>query len=506
MEAKSSVRKDYTAILVCEQTDKMAEVAQALEGEGIKYETARDTAAAVRQVKKALPDLAFVYHELPGGSGLKALQRLKKRHPLLLGALVGPRLPAERRKSLIAEGADTYIEIGSPESAVHAGVRALIARKESGVLGRNEKMLQIVDIVEGIAPTKVTVLITGESGTGKELIARAVHRRSDRSEGPFVAVNCAALPQGVLESELFGHEKGSFTGATAQRAGRFEIADGGTLLLDEVGEMPQGTQAKLLRVLEEENFMRVGGSKPVSVDVRLVASTNRNLKELVERGSFRRDLYYRLNVVPIHVPPLRERREDIPTIFYGLAEETCGRNNLEFGGITEEAMYYLESYDWPGNVRELKNLVENLLVLSKGKRIGVEDLPDHILRLESGSRDLPVRVGRPREEVERDLLFGRLALIEKQIAALSELILDMREGGGRFHEKASAVPGEASWTEVVEDPADTLAKPGRKIRDVEKMLIENTLKQVNGNRKKAANLLGIGERTLYRRMKEYNLR
>jgi len=501
-------KAQYTAILVCKHTDRMAEVAEALDQNKVKYDTVADTAAALRNIRRTPPDFAFVHRDLPGGTGIKAVQRLKKRHPLILAALVGPQMSAEARKSLIGEGADDYIEVYSDNTMVDASIHRLIARKQSGILGRSEKILQIVDIIEEIAPTKVTVLVTGESGTGKELIARAVHRRSDRASGPFVAVNCAALPQGVLESELFGHEKGSFTGATSQRAGRFEVADGGTLLLDEVGEMPLGTQVKLLRVLEEEKFMRVGGSKNVTVDVRVIAATNRDLKDLVDRGDFRRDLYYRLNVVPIHVPALRERREDIRTIFFGLAEEAAQANNIAFGGVTEEALHALDTYNWPGNVRELKNLVENLLVLSRGRRAGLEDLPDHIVEAEEGRRDLPIRVGRPREEIERDLLFGRLALIEKQIGALTEIVLAMRDGraAAGFPEEASAVPGEATWAEVVEEPADVKVKPGTKLREVERKLIEQTLKQVGGNRKKAARALGIGERTLYRRMKQYGLR
>jgi DNA-binding NtrC family response regulator len=509
MNETANNRPPFSAILVCEHTDKMAEVAEALVRNQVAYETVRDTAAALRAIKKSLPDFAFVYREFAGGTGLRAIQRLKKRHPLLLAALVGPQISAEARKSLIGEGADDYIEVFSDRSMVNASIHRLIARRESGILGRNEKMLQIVDVIESIAPTKVTVLITGESGTGKELIARALHRRSGRRPGPFVAVNCGALPQGILESELFGHEKGSFTGATSQRAGRFEVADGGTLLLDEVGEMPLGTQVSLLRVLEEEEFMRVGGARMVKVDVRVIAATNQNLKGLVDRGEFRRDLYYRLNVVPIHIPPLRERREDIRTIFFGLAEETALTNKVEFGGITEEALSALEAYDWPGNVRELKNLVENLLVLSRGRRINLEDLPGHIVEVDESRRDLPIRVMRPREDIERDLLFGRLALIEKQIGALTEIVLSMKDAGaGRvtFPEEASAVPGEATWAEVVEEPGNVTARPATRLRDVERSLIEQTLKQVGGNRKKASGILGISERTLYRRMKEYGLR
>jgi DNA-binding NtrC family response regulator len=497
-----------TAILVCPLPDKLAGITGVLEANQIEARSVADGAAALRAAKRDRPDFVFAYRELPDSSGLKVIQTVKHRFPLVMGAVFGPRIPMEERRRLIAEGADDYIEIESDAERVDASIRRLCARKQIGMLGRNEKILQSIETVETIARTKVTVLITGESGTGKELIARAIHLRSDRSGGPFVAVNCGALPQGVLESELFGHEKGSFTGATAQRKGRFEIADGGTLLLDEIAEMPIATQVKLLRVLEEERFMRVGGSQDVKVDVRVIAATNKNLRRRVEDGDFRRDLYYRLNVVPIHLPPLRERREDIRSIFLGIVEQARLRDGVEFGGISDDAMAVLETYDWPGNVRELKNLAESLLVLSGGRRIGIDDLPEHILNRDHLHRDLPVRVGRPREDVERDLLFGRLAEIEHGVAYLTDLVVDLRSavtGQPPPAGQRTAVPGEVRYTEVTPAQDDITVRPGTPIKEVERELIEKTLHEVSGNRKRAARLLGIGERTLYRRMKEFGL-
>jgi DNA-binding NtrC family response regulator len=486
----------------------LADLAEVLTDSGIQVRTVADGAAAVRAAKRQRPDYVFAYADLPDSSGIKVVSTLKRRHPLVTGVVVGPRVGVRERQRLISEGADGYIEIDADAGQVGTSIHRLIARKEIGILGRNKKILQAIETVESIAKTKVTVLIHGESGTGKELIARAIHLRSDRSNGPFIAVNCGALPQGVLESELFGHEKGSFTGAVSQRRGRFEIAHGGTLLLDEVGEMPPGTQVKLLRVLEEDRFMRVGGSQNVTVDVRLVASTNRDLRELVETGGFRQDLYYRLNVVSIRVPPLRERKDDIRTLFLGMAEQTRIRNQVTFGGITDEAIATLEAYDWPGNIRELKNLVESLLVLSGGKRIGIDDLPEHIIRRETLHRDLPVRVGRPRGDIERDLLFGRLAEIEHRVTNLTDLVLDLRRtltGEAVPPGQMSAVPGEVKYTEVSTGQDGIVVKTGTPIKDVEKELIEKTLAEVKGNRKRAARMLGIGERTLYRRMKEYGL-
>jgi DNA-binding NtrC family response regulator len=504
--ASHSATAAGTAILVCDSSDRMAVIRNLLNRHGITTFDAGDGSSALTTAKRHDPDYIFACVELPDSSGLKVIQSLKHRYPLVFGAIVGPDITPEKRREIMREGADAYIEASGSESDINASIRRLTARKETGILGRDEKVLQAIETVESIAPTKVTVLITGESGTGKELIARAIHLRSDRREGPFIAVNCGALPEGVLESEIFGHEKGSFTGATAQRKGRFEIADGGTLLLDEVGEMPLATQVRLLRVLEEEPFMRVGGSQDVKVDVRVIAASNRDLRYLVEEGTFRRDLYYRLNVVHIHVPALRERRDDIATIFLGLVEEARRRNNLSFGGITREAMDVLQAYDWPGNVREVKNLAESLLVLSQGKRIGLGDLPEHVVHPDPLSRDLPVRVGRPRHEIERDLLLGRLAGIEHRVQYLTELVIGLRNAltGGAPPPREEIIRDGVSYREVP-DAGELVIEPGTPIKQVEQELIARTLEEVGGNRKKAAKLLGIGERTLYRRMKEYGL-
>jgi DNA-binding NtrC family response regulator len=504
--ASKSGRAKGTAILVCETPDRMAALHELLSLHGIVTLNAEDGSSALRAAKKAGPDYVFACDVLADSSGLKVIKSLKRRYPLALGVLVGPEITSKRRRELIADGADEYIESGADRDSINASIRRLTARKEIGIIGRNERILQAIEIVESIAPTKVTVLVTGESGTGKELIARAIHLKSGRRNGPFIAVNCGALPEGVLESEIFGHEKGSFTGALAQRKGRFEIADGGTLFLDEVGEMPPGTQVRLLRVLEEERFMRVGGSQDVKVDVRVIAASNSDLRQAVELGEFRRDLYYRLNVVHIHVPALRERRGDIRSIFLGLVEEARIRNNLTFGGITEEALNALEAYDWPGNIRELKNLVESLLVLSQGKKIGTADLPDHIIQPKIVCRDLPVRVARPRHEVERDLLLGRLAEIEHRVAYLTELVTEIKDAvtGTSTPVGQEIMPGAVRFTELP-DGADIVVEPGTPIRDVERELIRKTLAGVKGNRKRAAKLLGIGERTLYRRMKEYDI-
>ncbi|MDW8345060.1 MAG: sigma-54 dependent transcriptional regulator, partial [Verrucomicrobiae bacterium] len=252
------------------------------------------------------------------------------------------------------------------------------------IIGQSPAMLQIFDTVQQVAPSRATVLITGETGTGKELIAHAIHNLSPRKNGPFIVVHAAALPATLLESELFGHERGAFTGAVERRLGRFELADGGTLFLDEIGELEPAIQVKLLRVLEEQTFERVGSSKPIKIDVRLVAATNRNLLDLVKAGKFREDLYYRLSVVTLHLPPLRERREDIPLLITKFLADFSRENNKQVREITLDAVNILKAYDWPGNVRELRNVIEQMVVLARSDRLTLRDVPAHI----RGSADL----------------------------------------------------------------------------------------------------------------------
>ncbi|HOX92542.1 MAG TPA: sigma-54 dependent transcriptional regulator, partial [Spirochaetales bacterium] len=266
-------------------------------------------------------------------------------------------------------------------------------KRSSSIVGKSQAMQKVFDLVRKVAPTKANVLITGESGVGKELVADALHNLSPRANKPFIKVHCAALAESLLESELFGHEKGSFTGAANRKKGRFELANEGSLFLDEIGEINQGVQIKILRVLQEKKFERVGGESTLEVDVRLIAATNRDLKEEIAKGSFREDLYYRLNVVNIHVPPLRERREDIPLLALAFLNEFAQDNSKDVQGFDPKARAALYAYSWPGNVRELRNCIESAVVLASGGLIGPDDLPpgirsaseDSVIRIEPGS-------------------------------------------------------------------------------------------------------------------------
>src|SRR5438034_2338335 len=305
---------------------------------------------------------------------------------------------------------------------VTATVRRLIERRRlqqrTGILGEQAAIQEVLVKIEQMAPVTSTVLIEGESGTGKELVARAIHDLSPRHGKAFIAVNCAALPETLLESELFGHEKGAFTGAAERRLGRFELADGGTIFLDEVGEMPTPTQVKLLRVLEDRSFFRVGGTQPIKVDVRVIAATNRSLKEAVTLGRFRDDLYYRLNVLAIYLPPLRERRADIPLLVRTFIAEFAKLHDRAFRGITPEALQILVEADWPGNVRQLRNLIESMVVLAPEGQIQPGDVPREI---REGGRGLPMRLPAATREIagqELEFIFRSLVELKLQVEEL----------------------------------------------------------------------------------------
>ncbi len=388
--------------------------------------------------------------------------------------------------------------------------RRLIDRRKlqqrTGILGESPAIQEVLVKIEQMAPVTSTVLIEGESGTGKELVARGIHDLSPRRGKPFIAVSCAALPETLLESELFGHEKGAFTGAAERRLGRFELADGGTIFLDEVGEMTPATQVKLLRVLEDRSFFRVGGIQPINVDVRVIAATNRSLKDAVALGRFRDDLFYRLNVLAIYLPPLRERRSDIPLLVRRFTPEFAAQHDREFKGITPEALQILVDADWPGNVRQLRNLIESMVVLAPQGEIRAADIPRDIRERAAGGggRGLPMRL----PSTSRDVAGQEVEFI---LRSLVELKLQMEELRRRIEERPAQrvevieVGGPLEAEPLPEPEGQVVYRAGMTMADVERAAIEAALKETRGNRRKAADVLGIGERTLYRKLKEYAL-
>jgi DNA-binding NtrC family response regulator len=410
-----------------------------------------------------------------------------------------------------------------PLEEVHQGIRGIIERRRlshlTGLIGDSDAIREVLVKVGQIAPVSSTVLIEGESGTGKELVARAIHQLGPRRGKPFIAVNVGALPETLLESELFGHEKGAFTGAAERRLGRFELAHTGTIFLDEIGEIPKSTQVKLLRVLEEREVTRVGGVTTIPIDVRVVAASNTPLREAVEEGSFRTDLFYRLNVLRIYLPPLRERREDIPVLVRRFVRELSREHDRPFLGISAEALQLLIEYPWPGNVRELRNLVESMVVLAPRREIGPEDIPAQ-MREGASARFLPVHVGplvrggsgtegRELEFIVRSLVELKLQ-VEELRRRIDEQTKHASDGPAWLQEVSAApmLPGMGAGIEPRDAPPlpnVVTIMPGTTMAEIERAAIEAALRETRGNRRKAAEMLRIGERTLYRKLKDYHI-
>jgi len=368
-------------------------IQEALRRMGHAVETAGSAEEGLRQIRERSFDLVFTDVRMPGASGMDVLRQVKERFPetmvIMITAFGTVQLAVEAMK---AGAFEFMLKPCSPEQIEMVTQRALEFRRLRSenemlrheqrqrtsvdeIVGQSKKLRDIFKLVAAAAPQDSTVLVTGESGTGKELIARAIHFNSRRAEGPLVSFNCAAVPENLIESELFGHEKGAFTGAVKTTRGRFEVADGGTLLLDEIGEMPLGLQAKLLRVLQNREFERVGSTDPIKVDVRIVATTNRNLEDEVGAGRFRSDLFYRLNVIPVVVPPLRERREDIPLLVDYFIKRFAEQTHKSVVGIEDSALKMLSQYSWPGNIRELANMIERAVVITENRKLTRGDFP-----------------------------------------------------------------------------------------------------------------------------------
>jgi DNA-binding NtrC family response regulator len=481
----------------------------ALEGAGLATTLAASLEEARQAVQRYEPE-AIV---LTGGlheSG--ATQLLGLAHDRAISTL-GLVEPTEQDPKVLAKtlGLTGWLRKPADAGEVVATVRRLLERRRlqqrTGIIGESAAIQEVLVKIEQLAPVTSTVLIEGDSGTGKELVARAIHDLSPRRGKAFIAVNCAALPETLLESELFGHEKGSFTGAAERRLGRFELADGGTIFLDEVSETPLSTQVKLLRVLEEKAFFRVGGTQPIKVDVRVSAATNTSLKEAVALGRFRDDLYYRLNVLSIYLPPLRERRSDIPLLVRTFIAEFSKAHDRPFRGITPEALQILVDADWPGNVRQLRNLIESMVVLAPEGQIQASDIPREI---RERGRGLPMRIAGATRQIagqELEFIFRSLVELKVQMEELRRR-LEERPAPVEVIEVGSATTGTTPLATVDVEPVPeghVVYRPGMTMADVERAAIEAVLKETRGNRRRAAEVLGIGERTLYRKLKEYAL-
>lgn len=366
---------------------------QVLTYEGHDVVQASDGNEALVALRKQDVDVAFLDIKMPGMEGIEVLQKAKSICPDTVFVIISAHGTVQHAVEATRHGAFEFIEKPLDRERLLLVLRNAIATKrlsrenralrsafqrEVSILGETKAVRDLIDLVLKVAPTEARVLITGENGTGKELVARAVHQHSKRSGGPFVAVNCAALPATLIESELFGHEQGAFTGATQSREGKFEAADGGTLFLDEIGDMPIDAQAKLLRTLEDGTVIRLGSNTPIHVNVRVLAATNQDIAALIKKGTFREDLYFRLNVFPITVPPLRQRRDDVPILAAHFAQEFCRKNGVRPKRIAPEALDLLKKRDWPGNVRELRNFIERISIISDSEEIDAEEMTRYL--------------------------------------------------------------------------------------------------------------------------------
>lgn len=398
-------------------------------------------------------------------------------------------------------------------------------KQRFGIIGSSTLLNNAVRVAMQVAPTDMSVLITGESGSGKESFSKIIHHLSPRKHGQFIAINCGSIPEGTIDSELFGHEKGSFTGAHEARKGYFEVTNGGTIFLDEIGEMPLGTQARLLRVLENGEFIKVGSSKVQKTDVRVVAATNINLMRNVEEGKFREDLYYRLSTVPIYVPPLRERGRDVELLFRKFATDFAEKYRVKPISLTEEAKDLLLKYRFPGNIRQLKNLVEQISVLSSDKKEIDGEALQHYLPRDSNLPALVPASGFDGESVsERDILYKVLFDMKRDVVDLKKLVLDIYHNQGRagqlikdhpelFHgierseveDNPVLIDSKITPVEEVQDITHETEEDSLSIEKKEKELIVRALEKNNHKRKHAARDLGISERTLYRKIKQYDL-
>jgi two-component system nitrogen regulation response regulator NtrX len=434
-------------LIVDDEESIRSSVADILADEGYAAAVASEGGAALRAVAADPPDLVLLDIAMPGRNGIDVLDELRTNWPAIpvvmmsghgtietavratkLGAYDFLEKPLSYDKLLLCVARAIEGARQLPESAGSAAVEALELIGESPGLARLKEQIAVA------APTEGWILVTGENGTGKELVARQIHRRSKRAQGPFIAVNCAAIPEELIESELFGHERGAFTGAVQTKRGRFELASGGTLFLDEIGDMSLMTQAKILRALQDHRFERVGGVETLEVDVRVIAATNKELHVEMAEGRFREDLYYRLNVIPFHVPALRERRRDIALLVERFLDRFCAENAVPRKSVAPEALERLTAYRWPGNVRELQNIVERLVLMTPGQQISLEDLPSAIrdsAAVRSGGPLRHARLADARAEFERQFLLEKLRQNGGNISRTAEVVGLARESLSR---------------------------------------------------------------------------
>jgi two-component system nitrogen regulation response regulator GlnG len=528
-----------TILVIDDDSEIRYSLKRVLEARGYSVLLAGSGEEGIEVAKKEQPALIFSDNRMSGISGIEALQHLRKIAPrsmvvimtaysttqtaieaMKFGAFDYIVKPFELKKvlALTEKGLEAYQQLNASHEPLLPGIDS--KDYAEGMVGSAEIMREVFKLIGQVAPSDATVMITGESGTGKELVARCIYRHSLRSEGPFIAVNCAAIPENLIESELFGHEKGSFTGATALKKGRFELADKGTIFLDELGDMTLSTQTKVLRVLQEGEIQRVGGTETLRVNVRLVAATNKNLEEMVKNKEFREDLYYRLNVFRLRLPALRERTEDIPLIASFLLQKLSLKQGGKAKRLSQDALSLLMTHDWPGNVRELENTIQHSAVLAQGEVILPGDLPQEIFR----NKSIPGKRKEPVVPVSDGLLTGapdEAANVAQanstQTSALPDAssASDSRESGasnaparGAASQGADVVFGGGMDREQAFDMIyNLLRKENHRnlLVAMEKEMIQRVLRETAGNQLKASDVLGISRSTLRKRIEEFSI-
>ncbi|MFQ5650134.1 MAG: sigma-54-dependent transcriptional regulator [bacterium] len=428
-------------ILIADDEESITEGLSAmLQEEGYQTAVADDGTAALRLLEKQPFNLVLVDLLMPGLTGLELLQEVKKKQLGVEVIIITGHGTISTAVEAMKAGAYDYLTKPIDPNRLRTIVPKALERQEliaqnrklrqtvknlsrfEEMVGRDERMQRVYDMITAVADTTANVLITGESGTGKELVARAVHNKSSRANGPFIAVNCSALPRDILENELFGHERGAFTGAVKEKAGCFEMANKGTLFLDEIGEMPPDTQSKLLRVLEERRFRRLGGTKEIHVDVRVISATNCDIQRALKDGLLRQDLYFRLSVMDIELPPLRERMSDLTLIANEFLQRYNQKNNKNVQGFSAECMELLRKYKWPGNVRELKNMVERAVILCRGETIELQHLPRHMFFPEQEASGDSIELGKPLHEIEREIIFRTLEMTNNNKTKAAQIL------------------------------------------------------------------------------------